>query len=59
MCFKSKLEPTKPLNRDWKIIKIRDLLTLNNCQFVQPHMIGKLPLNFNEYFKEMRKSAQL
>ena len=41
MCFKSKLEPTKPL-------------TLNNCQFVQVHMIGKLPQNFTEYFKERR-----
>ena len=61
MCFKSKLEPTKPLYRKLKILKIRDLLTLNNCQFVQDHMIGKLPLNesyksFNEYYKE---SAQL
>ena len=59
MCFKSKLEPTKPLYRELKILKIRDLLTLNNCQFVQDHMIGKLPLNesyksFNEYYKEMR-----
>ena len=54
MCFKSKLEPTKPLYRDLNILKIRDLLTLNNCQFVQAHMIGKLPQNFNEHFKEMR-----
>ena len=54
MCFKSKLEPTKPLSRDLKILKIRDLLTLNNCQFVQPHIICKLPQNFNKYFKEMR-----
>ena len=54
MCFKSKLESTKPLYRELKILKIRDLLTLNNCQFVQAHMIGKLPQNFNEYFKEMR-----
>ena len=54
MCFKSKLEPTKPLYRDLKILKIRDVLTLNNCQFVQAHIIGKLPQNFNEHFKEMR-----
>ena len=40
MCFESKLEPTKPLYRDLKMLKIRDLLTLNNCQFVQAHMIG-------------------
>ena len=43
MCFKSKLDHTKPLYRDSKILKIRDLLILNNCQFVQAHMIGKLP----------------
>ena len=40
MCFKSKLEPAKPLYRDSKILKTRDLLTLNNCQFVQAHMTG-------------------
>ena len=53
MCFKSKLEPVKPLYRDLKILKIRDLLTLLNCQFVQAHMTGNLPQNFGEYFKEM------
>ena len=31
ICFKLKLEPTKPLHRDLKILKIRYLLTLNNC----------------------------
>ena len=54
MCFKSKLEPTKPLYRDLKILKIRDVLTLNNCQYVQAHIIGKLPQNFDDHFKEMR-----
>ena len=29
-------------------------MTLNNCQFVQAHIIGKLPQNFNDHFKEMR-----
>ena len=47
MCFKSKLEPTKPLYRELKILKIRDLLTLNNCQFVQAHMIDTLHQNSN------------
>ena len=57
MCFKSKLEPTKLLYRELKILKIRGLLTLDNCQFVQDHMIGKLPLN--EYYKSFNeKSAQ-
>ena len=33
ICFKLKLQPTKPLYRDLKILKIRGLLTLtlNNC----------------------------
>ena len=52
MCFKSKLEPTKPLYRGSKILKIRDLLTLNNCQFVKAYIIGKLPRNFNEYLRK-------
>ena len=38
MCFKSYLEPAKPLYRDLKIIKIRDLLILINCQFLKAHM---------------------
>ena len=54
MCFKSKLESDKPLYRDLKILKIRDLLTLINCQFVQAHMTGNLPQNFIECFKEIR-----
>ena len=54
MCFKSKLEPAKPIYKDLKILKIRDLLTLINCQLVQSHMTGNLPQNFSEYFKEMR-----
>ena len=48
MCFKLKLEPTKPMHRELKILKKRDLLTLNNFQFVQARMIGKLPQNLNE-----------
>ena len=48
MCFKLKLEPTKPMQRELKILKKRDLLTINNFQFVQAHMIGKLPQNLNE-----------
>ena len=57
MCFKSKLEPAKPLYRDSKILKIRGLLTLINCQFVQAHMAGNLPQNFSEIRNET--SAQL
>ena len=48
MCFKLKLEPTEPMHRELKILKKRDLLTLNNFQFVQARMIGKLPQNLNE-----------
>ena len=55
ICFKSKLQPAKPLYRDLKIFKIRDLLTLINChKFQQAYMAGGLPQNFGEYFKEMR-----
>ena len=55
MCvLNQKLEPTKPLHRDLKLPKVRYPLTLNTCQYVQAHMIGKLPQSFSEYFKEMR-----
>ena len=30
--FKSKLKPAKTLFRDFKILILRDLLTLDNCQ---------------------------
>ena len=59
MCFKSKLKPTKPLYRDSKILKIRDLLTLNNCQFVKAYIIGKLPRNFNEYLRKWEISTTI
>ena len=59
MCFKSKLEPTKPLYRDSKILKIRDLLTLNNCQFVKAYIIGKLPRNFNEHLRKWEISTTI
>ena len=47
MCFKSKVEPAKPLHRDLKILKMRDLLTIINCQFAQAHMTGNLPQNLS------------
>ena len=52
LCHKSKLGPAKPVYSDLKFFKIKDLLTPNNFRFVQAHMTGNLPQNFNEYFNK-------
>ena len=40
--------------RDLKIFRLRDLLTLNNYQFVKAIITGYLPQNSSQYFNEMR-----
>ena len=57
MCFKSKLEPAKPLHRDLKILKMRDLLTIINCQFAQAHMTGNLPQNLSVKYVHLNEKA--
>ena len=43
ICFKSKYDAVNPAHKKLKILKLRDMLTLNNCQFVHYKINGKLP----------------
>ena len=54
MCFKSKYDAFNPAYKKFKIFKLRDMLTLNNCQFVHDQINGKLPGSFRDYFKRTR-----
>ena len=54
MYLKSKYDAVNPVYKKWKILNIRDMLTLSNCQFVQDRINGKLPGSFNDYFKRTR-----
>ena len=54
MVFKYGIKARTQLLKKLKILKIRDLLTFINCEFMQAHMTEKLSQNFSEYFKEMR-----
>ena len=54
MCFKSKYDAVNPAYKKFKIFKLRDMLTLNNCQFVHDQINGKLPRSFRDYFKRTR-----
>lgn len=42
MPFKSKYYAVNPAYTKWKILNIRDMLTLSNCQFVQDRINGQL-----------------
>ena len=54
MCFKSKYDVVNPSYKKLKILRLRDMLTPNNCQFVQDQINGKLAGSFNDYFKRTR-----
>ena len=51
MCFKTKYDAVNSAYKKLKIIKLRDILTFNNCQFVHVQINRKLPVSFNEYFE--------
>ena len=42
MYLKSKYDAVNPVYKKWKILNIRDMLTLSNCQFVQDRINGQL-----------------
>ena len=48
--FKERTEATNPLFKILKIMKIKDILTYNNCLFVHDQINEKLPNTSAEYF---------
>ena len=47
--FKPKNEPTNPLFQNLKIIKLKDILTYNNCIFVHDQLNENLPKSFGKF----------
>ena len=50
LSFKQKNEPTNPLFRKLKIIKLKDILPYNKCIFVHDQLNENLPKSFNKLF---------
>ena len=48
--FKDRTEATNPLMKKLKIMKMKDILTYNNCLFVHDQINEKLPNTFAKYF---------
>ena len=52
MCFKSKYYAVNPAYKKLKdMLKLKDMVTLINCQIKHDQINGKLPGSFNDYFK--------
>ena len=47
---------TTPLHKTHNILKLKDLVKLQNCTFVHDFIHNQLPLNFNAYFTQIRDS---
>ena len=50
MSFKPKNEPTNPLFRNLKIMKLKDILAYKNCTFVQDQINENMPESFYNFF---------
>ena len=51
--FKEYNAPSKPLYAECKILKLDDLVKLNNCLFIYDYINGLLPNCFEDYFIKM------
>lgn len=51
MNFKSFKDHSEPLYKQMKILKLKDLVTFNNCIFAYDQLSQNLPNVFTEYFK--------
>ena len=49
--FKDKHTNSDPLYKEHKILKLADLITLNNITFVHNTLNGKSPIHFKNYFE--------
>ena len=48
--FKWKNDPVNPLFKNSKIMKMKDILTFNNCLFVYDQINEDMPFNFEDFF---------
>ena len=49
--FKSKNDPSNPLYKSMKILKLNDVILFNNCMFVLKRIRNKQPNTFSNFFK--------
>ena len=49
--FKYKNDPTNPLYKSMKILKLNDVILFNNCMFVLKRIRNKQPNTFSNFFK--------
>ena len=52
MSFKDFREPSSPLFKDWKILKMRDLVEMQNCLLSYSFLKGNLPEPFEHFFQK-------
>ena len=45
-------EQSSPLFKEWKILKIKDIVEIQNCLFVHSFPKGKLPKSFESIFQK-------
>ena len=50
MSFSELHESSSPLFKKWKILKIEDIVEIQNCVFVHSFLKGKLPKSFENFF---------
>ena len=52
--FKDRTEPSDPLCANHKILKLQNIITLNNCLFIYDQLCDNLPNTFSNYFKLLK-----
>ena len=52
MTFSDQREPSSPLFKKWKILKIKDIVNTQNCVLVHSFLKGKLPKSFENFFQK-------
>ena len=51
---KDRTEPSDPLYANHKILKLQNIITLNNCLFIDDQLCDNLPNAFSNYFKLLK-----
>ena len=52
MSFSDFKEPSSPLFKEWKILKIKDIVEAQNCLLSYSFLKGKLPKSFDNFFQK-------
>ena len=52
--FKNRTEPSDPLYASHTILKLQNIITLDNCFFIYDQLCDNLPNTFSDYFKLLK-----